>query len=266
MSKFKHPIGGYIAVFAVIAILASSCATRERMVYFQDDSFMDSTENRSQYAPVFKKDDFISVIVTADDPESAIPFNFPETGSQRLSSNNGYTTGNPVREGYLIDDEGNVALPIIGKIKLAGMTRSAAVKMLETTYAEYLSNPVVNIHIENFKITVLGDVVKPGTFKIPNERITILEAIGLAGDLQMTGIRENILVIRDNHGKKESYRVDLTSANLINSPVYYLEQNDVVYVEPNAAARSTGTFWRTSGSILISVTSLIVTTLSILMN
>ncbi|MDX1653554.1 MAG: polysaccharide export protein, partial [Brumimicrobium sp.] len=118
----------------------------------------------------------------------------------------------------------------------------------------------VSIQIQNFKVTVLGDVQSPGTFTIPNERITIIEAIGIAGDLKMTGNRKNLLVLRDRNGVKTEYRIDLTSKNVLNSPVYYLEQNDVIYVEPNAAARSTGTFWRTSGGIIISLTSLVITT------
>ncbi|MFW5768041.1 MAG: polysaccharide biosynthesis/export family protein [Bacteroidota bacterium] len=264
MKKFNYTLP--IAIAGILMMLFSSCATKERMVYFQDEKLADTVDIQKSYSPVFKKDDFISVIVTADDPEAAVPFNFPETGSERYMSNNGYTTGNPVRKAYLIDENGDVSLPVIGKLHLAGISRSQAVDTLEAIYSDYLSNPVVNIHIENFKITVLGDVAKPGTYKIPNERITILEAMGLAGDLNMTGERKNILVIRDNQGEDITYRIDLTSGDVLNSPVYYLEQNDVIYVEPNTAARSQGTFWRTSGSIFISVTSLIVTTLSILIN
>ena len=105
---------------------------------------------------------------------------------------------------------------------------------------------------------------RPGTFRIPNERITLLEAIGLAGDLNMSGKRQNVLVIRDNNGIKTEHRIDLTSKDLFTSQVYYLEQNDVVYVEPNAAARSNGTIWRTSGTIFISLTSLVVTSIALI--
>ncbi len=252
-------------ILCLSIVLLSSCATKQKMIYFQDNSNDNTTiSGKTSYTPVLKKDDFISVIVTADDSEAAIPFNFPTQESRNLSSN-GYTQGNPVKSGYLIDEKGFVSLPVLGKVQVAGMNRMEATAMLETMYQEYLTNPVVNIHIDNYKITVLGDVVKPGTFKIPNERITILEAIGLAGDLNITGERTNILVIRDQGGEKMTYRLDLTSSDILNSPAYYLQQNDVVYVEPNSAARSQGTFWRTSGSILISVTSLIITTISIIL-
>ncbi|MDA3820355.1 MAG: polysaccharide biosynthesis/export family protein [Candidatus Delongbacteria bacterium] len=233
------------------------------MVYFQPEDEDAVMQAKTSYTPVFKKDDFISVIVTADDAEATAPFNFPIDQSMRMA-NSGYTQGNPVRRGYLIDENGNVSLPVIGEVHLAGKTRSGAVEMLETIYEEYFEKPVVNMHIENYKITVLGDVNRPGTYKIPNERITILEAIGLAGDLKMSGVRTNVLVIREHDGEKKEYRVDLTSKNILASDVYYLEQNDVVYIEPNNAARAQGTFWRTTGTIFISLTSLVVTTLSIL--
>jgi polysaccharide export outer membrane protein len=104
----------------------------------------------------------------------------------------------------------------------------------------------------------------PGTYNIPNERITVLEAIGLAGDLRLTGLRNNVLVIRDENGKKTEYRLDLTSKSVFASPAYYLTQNDVVYVEPNSAARSESTIWRTTGSIFISLTSLVITTITLI--
>ncbi|MEA3448627.1 MAG: polysaccharide biosynthesis/export family protein [Bacteroidota bacterium] len=246
-------------------LILSSCATKEKMVYFQPEEQDTVIKAKTSYTLVFKKDDFISVIVTADDAEAAAPFNFPVDQTMRMT-NSGYTQGNPVRRGYLIDENGNVSLPVIGEVHLAGKIRSEAVKILESIYQDYIENPVVNIHIENYKITVLGDVKRPGTYKIPNERITILEAIGLAGDLKMSGVRTNVLVIREHDGEKKEYRVDLTSKNILASDVYYLEQNDVVYIEPNNAARAQGTFWRTTGTIFISLTSLVVTTMSILFN
>ena len=136
-----------------------------------------------------------------------------------------------------------------------------ATVLLKEKLSAYINNPVVNIQILNFKVTVLGEVNTPGTFKIPNERITILEALGLAGDLKITGVRKNVLVIRDNNGEKEEFRVNLTDRELFNSPIYYLQQNDVVYVEPNAASRSNSTIWKTTGGVFISLTSLIITTI-----
>tara|TARA_B100000508_G_scaffold118450_1_gene98499 strand:+ start:3515 stop:4222 length:708 start_codon:yes stop_codon:yes gene_type:complete len=234
------------------------------MVYFQGKLTDSTSEN---YALTFKPDDFISVVVTAEDPETAIPFNFPQQLAGNMGAGGqGYNMERPAQTGYLVDDEGNVELPVLGNYKVGGKTRKEVKKELTQQYDKYLNGPVVIVKIQNFKVTVLGDVSNPGTFTIPNERVTILEAIGIAGDLEMTGERKNVLVIRDRDGVKTEYRIDLTKKDFLNSPVYYLEQNDVVYVEPNSAARSTGTFWRTSGGIFISLTSLIITTVVLITN
>lgn len=249
----------------VTIFLAPSCKTHEKLVYFQDGvSGSDSSNvNTSNYTPSFKIDDLLSIIVTADSPEAVIPFNLPApAGGVRINS--GYTTGNPERVGYLIDENGFVNLPYIGGVEVGGLSRTEAVSLIENKLSNYVTHPVVNIQILNYKITVLGDVVRPGTFKVPNERITLLEAVGLAGDLKITGNRKNVLIVRDNDGVKTEYRVDLTSSDLFSSPVYYLEQNDMVYVEPNSTARSRSSLLVTTSGIFISLTSLILTTVSII--
>lgn len=248
--------------FATLFIGLTGCKTKEKLVYFQQGD-IDSLSALNNYSPVLKSDDLLSIVISGEDPEAVVPFNLNVTNSTR-TQNNGYTNGIPERIGYLIDANGNVALPIIGELKLVDLTRSEAVELIENELSTYINNPIVQIQILNFKITVLGDVSNPGTFKIPNERITLLEAIGLAGDLNITGNRKNVLVIRDNNGTKQEYRVDLTSNKVFTSSAYYLSQNDVVYVEPNSAARSSSTVWRTSGSIFISVAALLITTVSVI--
>ena len=247
----------YCCLFFFGLVFTISCKTKEKVVYFQGvakDSAMVSYETH------LEKDDIVSIVVTADNPEQAIQFNFPDVGSGQ-SRNNGYTQGNSVRNAYLIDKEGFINYPVLGRLKLGGMERSEAVDFLEKEIAAYINNPVVQLQIENFKVTVLGDVSKPGTFKIPNERITLLEAVGLAGDLKLTGVRKNVLVIREQNGVRSEYRVDLTSKDLFTSPVYYLKQNDVVYVEPNMAARSQSTFFRNNSGVFVSIISVIVSSI-----
>lgn len=239
--------------------LNQSCGIRKRTVYFQEGTYKDTVA--FHFTPVFELDDFLSVTITAEDPESVKAFNLPQ---QQGNINNGYLTGNPVPTGYLVDEKGEIHLPILGKIKVSGKTRTEVVDTIEMLLEGYLKSPTVQIQIQNFKVTVLGDVKNPGTFKIPNERITLIEAIGLAGDMRMSGVRTNVLVIRDSCGTKQEFRVDLTKKDFFSSPVYYLKQNDVVYVEPNAAARSEGTLWKTTGAIFISLTSLIITTVTII--
>lgn len=244
-----------------LLVLFSACHTHKKLVYFQNEI---GGEAHTNYTPILKTDDLLSISVTGEDPLAVIPFNLPIEDGILTPQNNGYTQGNPERSGYLIDANGEVQLPSLGKIQLVGMNRMEATALLEEKLGAYLNNPVVNIQILNFKVTVLGDVSNPGTFKIPNERVTILEAIGLAGDLNITGVRKNVMVIRDNNGEKQEYRIDLTKSELFNSPVYYLQQNDVVYVEPNTTARVNSTLWKATGTVFISLTSLIITTVALI--
>lgn len=255
MPKYIFTILIFMFLLAV-----SGCKTKEKLLYFQQGSLSEANKN-ANFTPVFKTDDFLAIVVTGDDPEAALPFNMP-TEIRQVQA--GYNTGNPALNGYLIDAEGMVNLPVLGSIKLGGLNRMEATKMLTERLQSYVKNPVVNIQIQNFKITVLGDVKSPGTYRIPNERITVLEAIGLAGDLRMTGNRKVVSVIRDEDGNKTEYLLDLTTKDVFSSPAYYLTQNDVVYVQPNGTARSESTLWRTAGPIFISLTSLVVTTATLL--
>lgn len=238
-----------------LAFMLSGCATREKIVYFKDTS----AAAQQQYAsPTLETGDFISIFITCNDPFLAIPYNLPSNAAPQ-TINNGYENGIPAQLGYLIDDKGEIVLPVLGSVNLAGKTRNEACEQLRTKLSSYLENPVVHIRILNFKITVLGDVKKPGTFQVPNERITLLEALGLAGDLNITGERSNVLVVRNEGGKSVQYRVDLTHASLLQSPVYFLKQNDVIYIEPNAAARFSSTLLKNSSSVTIPLISVILT-------
>ena len=249
-----------LLVFSVFAVCLSSCKTQEKMVYFQDSGKDSVVVSTSSFTPEFRVDDFLSIVITGADPEAAKVYNLPPP----LATNQGYTVGNPAPYGYLVDSNGDISLPVLGKVAVAGKNRMELENDIKDKLKDQLKDATVQIQILNYKITVLGDVKSPGTFKIPNERITILEAIGLAGDLRMSGVRKNVLVIRDSSGVKKEYRIDLTSKEVFSSPAYYLQQNDVVYVQPKAAARSEGTVWKTTVAIFISLTSLIVTTITLI--
>lgn len=251
----------YYLFCGLILLSLPSCKLREKMVYFNSlpSDTIEVNENTS-FDVKLKVDDFVSIIVSDLDEESTAQFNMKVTFNQIT----GYSNGSNVLIGYLLDSDGMVNLPVIGQLKLAGLTKKEAVKLIEEKLKVYLKNPVVNITIQNYKVTVLGEVNMPGTFRIPNDRITILEAIGLAGDLKITGVRKNIIVIREVNGIKSRYKIDLTNPNLFSSPVYYLHQNDVVYVEPNYNSMANSTFIRSNGTIFISITSLILSTLILL--
>jgi len=219
----------YIRLIALFGVLfLSSCGSRKDIVYLQDIE-NDATINQAlSYEPVIKCDDMLSVIVAADQPDLTIPFNLPQIqGNYQVNDNQeGIKT-------YLVDAAGYIDFPVIGKVKLAGLTRTQAKNELEIKIKEYIKEPSVNLRILNYKISVLGEVNKPNTYKIASERVTLLEAISLAGDMTIYGKRNNVLVIREVDGKKTFNRVDLTNKDFISSPFYYLNQNDVVMVEPN---------------------------------
>lgn len=212
----------------VSLLLVVSCASRKDIAYLQDVDSLQNSKEALNYEPKLQKDDMLSIIVSADQPELTIPFNMPQIqGNYQINENqDGIKT-------YLIDAYGFIEFPVVGKIKLAGLSRSEAVTKLQTAIKEYITNPTINLRILNYKVSVLGEVLKPGSIKINSERITLLEAISQAGDLTIYGKRDNILVIRESDGKMTYNRIDITKADFINSPFYYLSQNDVVLVEPN---------------------------------
>ena len=247
-------------IFLFLLIFLVSCTFKKKLIYFQGSEANPGAKN---YTPVFHNDDFLYITVLGLDPEITQPFNLPVTNFNNNTSG-GYSQGNASPYGYLIDANGNIDFPVIGTIKMAGLTRMEATVMLKEKLNIYLNKPVVNIRILNFKVTVLGDVRNPGTFNIPNERITLPEAIGIAGDLNITGIRKNVLVIRDVDGTKVETRVDLTSNELFSSPVYYLNQNDVVYVQPNRAKINSSVLNTANVGIAISVLSLVITMVTLL--
>lgn len=242
----------------LLIVMISSCAKRENYIYFQEKPVASDTV--AAYTPTLKQDDLLDILVSSSDPEASAPFNFP---NKLTAVNSTYASGTPTLQGYLIDQEGNINFPVLGKIQVKGKTRPEAVKLIQDQLQAYLNQPIVQIRITNFKITVLGDVSRPGSFNIPNERITLLEALGIAGDLNITGRRQNIKIIRDRDGVKTEIQIDLTKGDLFNSPAFYLEQNDVVYVEPNRTKMNSA-LYSPVYSIFISATALIITTINLL--
>lgn len=241
----------------VSLIVLAGCVSRKKIVYF-DGVSEDSADIRPTL--IIEVGDIVDINVFGSDTEISRPFNQSPEVQQGYNAIT-YESGTPIRYGYLVHNDSTVSLPIVGRVKLAGMYCDQAIKQLEEVYKNYFERPQVSLNIVNFKITVLGEVANPGTFNVPNQRITIVEAIGVAGDLKITGKRDNILVIRHENGKKIIYRLDLTKMDIINSPAYYLKQNDIVYVEPSTKSRYEASILRSAGGALISITSLIVSTI-----
>ncbi|ETZ24561.1 MULTISPECIES: polysaccharide biosynthesis/export family protein [Pedobacter] len=221
----------------LITLFITSCVSTKNVPYFQDISLADKSamEKTAQFTdPVIQPDDILAVSIFTIDPLSSAVVNQTTTG-QALGASSASTIGQQQVSGYLVDKNGEIELAVIGKIKLVGLTTFEARDLIRKKAAELYNNPSVQVRFANFKITILGEVVRPAAYTLPNEKVNILDAIGLAGDLTIYGKRENVLLIRDNNGKKEFARFSLNSSELFNSPYFYLKQNDVIYVEPNKA-------------------------------
>ena len=195
---------------------------------------------QTNYQPVLRTDDQLLIQVGGSEMEALAPFQFYYMGNQQ--SMGGQQAMQMLQSiSYIIDINGNINFPQLGFVKLAGLTRLQAVELLQSRLSEYVSNPTVHIQVMNFKYSILGQVRSPGLYNCPTERFTILEAIAQAGDLQATGLRKNVLVVREQNGQRIEYRLDLTSKDVYLSPAYYIRQNDVIYVEPNFTANFQGT-------------------------
>ncbi len=255
-------VNNWLPVFALVLFVSigvTGCKTHEKLVYMQPKITTDSIPNQT-YSPVYKVNDLVAVSVSGSDQESVKPFNLTVVA---FSQGDGRVSGTPVQQGYFVDLAGEIAMPVIGKVKIAGLTREGAVAAIQEKLLPYVKDPLVAIRLMNFKVTVLGEVKVPGVVEVSNERITLLEALGAAGDLLITGERKNVLIIRERNGKKIELRVDLTSNELLKHPAYYLEQNDVVYVEPNKTKRNSSMVGP-GASVVIALASLVITTISIL--
>ena len=241
-------------------MLTISCVSKKKIIYFQKDS-IDQTLVSNNYTTIFKPDDFLEITISAQDIESVKPFNLP---AATFASTTGTAVGQPRQQAYLIDSKGEIDFPILGKLKLGGLTREEAFELFKKKLdPNYVKNPTINIRITNFKISVLGDVKNGGTYTIPNERITILEAVALAGDLNISARRSNVKVMREEGNEKKEYTVDFLSNKIFVSPVYYLQQNDVVYVEPNNAKVQSAATNQNTG-LFVSIGSIIISLIAVL--
>ena len=248
-----------VILFLAGLIILSSCGSSKKVVYLQDADVNMRVKTEIEYKTVIHPDDLLSIVVSCDDLESAVPFNTPMIGLGREVT----SSSQQIPRGYLVDKAGEIDFPVLGKLKVEGISRNELSEMLKEKLSLYLKNPIVIIQFQNFKVTVLGEVKNPGCYQVSSERVSLLDALGMAGDLQINGKRKNVLIMREQGNEKVFARVDLTSSDYINTPFFYLQQNDVVYVEPNKgriAGGNAGTFLPyvlSSLSTLIAVISLI---------
>lgn len=244
---------------ALVLMMFGSCGSRKNMVYLQSDSTQINTLYE-QYVPKIQVNDILTVVVTAADPKVTAPFN---PVSSMATSNMTQQVDMALRPTYTVDKHGDISLPMLGKVHVLGLTRIEAIEKIRTELGQYIKDPGVNINFNNFRISVLGEVARPGSFIMPTERVTVLEALGMAGDLTIRGVRENVMLIREVDGHKTIHRLDLTQQNTLNSPFYYLAQNDVIYVEPNKAQINNSKLGANT-NVIISIASLLITVISVL--
>jgi polysaccharide biosynthesis/export protein len=214
-----------------ISVLNFSCSKRN-LVYFSDieKDTIYTISIDSLVEQRFQEDDLLSITVTSLNAESNMLFN---AGVLMPAGGTGNTVvSTPINESYLVDKNGFINYPVVGQINLKNLTKLEAVNKMAILLDEYVQNPIINIRLMNFKVTVIGEVTNPNTFIIPTEKVTILEALGLAGDMTAYGKRENVLIIREKDGSRNTTRLNLNNKDLLASPFYYLQQNDVIYVEP----------------------------------
>ncbi len=247
----------YLLLFVA---LISSCGVKyETVPYFTDLPAGEDVEENIMNKSVIKiqKDDILSIIVSSPSAEANAIFNAANT--------NAVTSGGQASiNGFLVDHEGKVNLPYVGPVKVEGLTTSEARVLIEKAVNEgqYLKNAVVSLRLANFKVSVLGDVLRPGVYPVQNERVSILDALSLAGDLNITAMRDNVLLVRENEGKREQIRINLQNKDLFNSPYFYLKTNDVIYVQPgkNKYASVDASYRNTS--IVLSTITVVVLALS----
>lgn len=227
-------------------LVFSSCVNTKKSTYFYGSTDGTIATNASVPESVIQKNDILSIAISSPNPEATAMFN-PQTVASS-NYNQSLSTDQASNTGYLVNSEGFIQFPVLGNIKAAGLTKIQLEESISKILLDsgLLKDPVVSIRFLNFRVTVLGEVNKPSVVTMPNEKLSLLEALGLAGDITIYGNRQNVMVIREENQQKILKRLNLNSSELFTSPYYYLKSNDIVYVEPNkakVASTSRSTQW-----------------------
>lgn len=250
----------YVAYLVVcVAVFLTACTSTKKIIYLQDVVPLKQQEIEQKYEVIIHSDDLLAIMVNSRDQELAMPFNMPMVTYQLGTLG---SSGQQRVLGYLVDTDGNIDFPILGEIHVEGMTRMQLTELIKNKLIEgdLIKDPIVTVQFLNFKISVMGEVGRPGSFTISGDRITLLEALSMAGDLTIYGRRDRVGVIRENDGKRTILFHDLRSAEIFNSPCYYLQQNDIVYVEPNKAKSGQSSINQNNSiGVWVSVISLLTT-------
>lgn len=250
----------------LLPLAFTACTSYKSVPYLQNDSIVNQvSQNPQLYDARIQPKDLLTIVVSTTQAELAVPFNL--TVPTIVTAESRSLTSQPSLQSYLVDNNGYIDFPVLGKLRVVGLTKSETENLVKSKLKDYLKEePVVNVRFINYKISVIGEVNRPSTFTIANEKVNVFEALAMAGDLTIYGLRNNVKLIReDQSGVKQIITLNLNDANVVLSPYYYLQQNDILYVTPNKAKAKTSditastSLWVSATSILVSVASLLVT-------
>lgn len=225
----------FFSFLALVSVLVG-CTSQKKLAYFNgvnnDSALVYNSRFNYRTEPKIKAGDMLAITVSGVDPKTVTTFNLPFIAYSSPVSDQVY--GSPSLQAYNVDLDGSISFPVLGKLQVAGLTRVELIDMLSSKLKVYVQEPIVTVRFMNFSVTVLGEVNRPGSWQITNERTSILDVLGIAGDLTAYGRRENVLISRENNGKVEFARINLNDGSIFTSPYFYVQQNDVIYVEPNS--------------------------------
>jgi len=244
-----------------------SCTSYKNVPYLQNPEVVNSyVDSLPMYDAQIMPKDLLTITVNTSDPEAAAPFNLVVQSPINVARTSNLTQ-QPSLQQYLVNNEGFIDFPVLGRLKVGGLTKNQAEDLIREKLGDYLrETPIVTVRMSNYKIAVLGEVARPGMFTVNNEKVNIFEALAMAGDLTVWGIRDNVKLIReDATGKREIINLNLNNAEIVTCPYYYLQQNDILYVSPNKTKAKNSdigqstSLWFSATSILVSIASLLVT-------
>ncbi|WP_459190424.1 polysaccharide biosynthesis/export family protein [Parabacteroides sp. APC149_11_2_Y6] len=257
-----------LLLLGLFTVLVTSCTSYKSVPYLQNPEVVNNYgKELPMYDAKIMPKDLLSITINTTDPQAAAPFNLTVQTPLNAALTNINTTTQPTLQQYLVNNQGEIDFPVIGRLLVGGLTKNQAEDLIREKLKPYLKEtPIVTVRLSNYKISVLGEVARPGSFTVSNEKVNVLEALAMAGDMTVYGIRDNVKLIReDANGKREIINLNLNDADFIISPYYCLKQNDIIYVTPNKTKAKNSdignstTLWFSATSILVSIASLLVT-------
>ena len=246
---------------AAALVLFASCKTANQLTYFENVDNLPESEQALDYSTRIKPADELTITVNALVPEAAAPYNLSAVSIMKSGETSESSTPTKIQT-YIVDKDGNISFPILGEVHAEGKTTKELANYLRSRIEKEIDNPIVNVQLVNFRVNVLGAVLEPGSIEVKSERFSVLDALAAAGDMTVQGKRDNVLLIRDNNGKRDFHRLNLKDAGIVDSPYFYMQQNDVIYVEPSDVAAENAEY-NQNNSFKVSVISTVVSAVSV---